>query len=677
MIGEIILNKLDKNKNFSEEIQNTNDKKGKKLKRKSDKVKKKNKRRGLFDFFNNLADSISKWLKNGFLGFIFADMYTVLNSKWKHGKIYRLFHRTKNKVHSHASISKLYDNSIVSRIISKSGEALMHAQVRTIGIAMFAFAFAVIFMAMFKYYLVQAHIQDNVVTGIVIALFSLSFTVSKKRVGEALLDGKLSGYIIHHILTIDEGKLRCDNANHVSGSMAAAEIAMLFGFVTYFVHPLTMLAIFGIFIVCGLIMCFPELGIIGVFSIIPFVNVLKHPSIVILALILVTSVAYLFKFIRGKRIMRFELVDLVIFLFSILIFVKGIFTNGDKQQSFFSAAMYCGFLCMYFLIVNSYIRKTWIYRGIKLLVGTAVLVSVIGLIKGGVVDASLVDLSKFADMGPRINAFLGNPNMLGAYLTIIFPFALAQIKVNKRGIAKIFYILCSLAIGACVIFTWSRGAWLGLAISFIVFLLLSNFRSIWIVIIGATGIPALLYFVPGSISERFMSIFEMTDSSIIYRFNSWQGVLAMIKDNFLWGIGVGESAFKAVYEKYALMGTETLMHSHSLFLQILLELGIFGIIIFAVAIFMFMQKGFAGIKDRNRDSKSRTTIAAGIASICGALVMGITDHIWYNYRVFLIFWIVMALVVSLGKINEKQKIKQMEAARVDNNSRSAELDIFC
>ena len=38
--------------------------------------------------------------------------------------------------------------------------------------------------------------------------------------------------------------------------------------------------------------------------------------------------------------------------------------------------------------------------------------------------------------------------------------------------------------------------------------------------------------------------------------------------------------------------------------------------------------------------------------------MGITDHIWYNYRVFLVFWAVMALGVALVRINDKEKAKK-------------------
>ena len=67
-------------------------------------------------------------------------------------------------------------------------------------------------------------------------------------------------------------------------------------------------------------------------------------------------------------------------------------------------------------------------------------------------------------------------------------------------------------------------------------------------------------------------------------------------------------------------------------------------------------------------------ISAGFAGIVGALVAGFTDHIWYNYRVFLIFWIVVAITMSFVKINEKERLK--ENAWMSNNFKSAGIDIY-
>ena len=64
-------------------------------------------------------------------------------------------------------------------------------------------------------------------------------------------------------------------------------------------------------------------------------------------------------------------------------------------------------------------------------------------------------------------------------------------------------------------------------------------------------------------------------------------------------------------------------------------------------------------------------IIAGLSTISGALIMGFTDNIWYNYRVFVIFWIVVALTVSLAKNN----VRERESTRIISNMTSADIEI--
>ncbi|MBR5173339.1 MAG: hypothetical protein IKW16_00155 [Clostridia bacterium] len=214
-------------------------------------------------------------------------------------------------------------------------------------------------MAILKYSLEEVNIQPMVLTSIIIALCSLPLTVSKKRVGEALLSGKLSGFIIHQILSMDESKLEVEESAPTGSYLVAFEIAMFLGFTTYFINPLIIVGIVFLIIAFAVIMCFPELGIMSVMLLLPFVNVLENPSLTLLFLLIFTMLAFLSKFIRGKRIMRFELIDICVLAWGFILVVGGLITQGGKS-SLFSALMYCGFLCVYFLIINSYIGKTWI-----------------------------------------------------------------------------------------------------------------------------------------------------------------------------------------------------------------------------------------------------------------------------------------------------------------------------
>ena len=623
-----------------------------------------------------IGEGILKTLRDSKLAYFFSYLYSALNARCKNGFLHSLVRREKKKSAQgtfRSKFAKIYEESLVNRIILWMSERIIQSSLRIWGTGMFAFAFVTVFLAMVKYYFTAELLSSNVIIGIGLAFLSLPLLVSKKRLGESLISGTIPRFITMDILRLDAMKYERDDTksggNYVLMLIAAAAL----GVFTYFVDPWVLVGIVTLVALLVVIMCFPELGIVAVLGLIPFSNVFERPSIAIFTIILFSGISFMFKLMRAKRVIEIELMDVFVLLFGATLVLGGIFTSGGVE-SLYSAVMYAVFLSIYFLVANAFIRKTWIYRAIKLIVITTSIVAIVGLFEDGVVSSSWVDMSVFADIGARISSFLGNPNMLGVYLVIVFPLVLAQMLVTKRKIVKFIYVICAASVLGCIVLTWSRGAWLGLIVSVLIFLIIYNFKNIWIVFAGIATLPLWSAFLPQSILDRFMSILHMSDSSVIYRFNTWRGVLNMIWDNLLGGIGVGESAFKNSYGAYAVPGTETVMHSHNLYLEITLQLGLIGLILFGVAMFAFIQKSFICIRSREQSSKSRTMIAAGLAGIAGALTMGLTDYIWYNYRVFLIFWAVVALNAALVRINEKQLAK--ENAGAVNNLKSVDTDIY-
>jgi O-antigen ligase len=280
----------------------------------------------------------------------------------------------------------------------------------------------------------------------------------------------------------------------------------------------------------------------------------------------------------------------------------------------------------------------------------------------------------FGDIGTRVTALFDNPNMLSIYLIIVFPFALYAIASAKKSTHRIFYILCAGLIALCTLYTWSRGAWLGIIVATCIFLVVYNIKNIWIIVSALSSLPLWSALLPAAVINRALSIGALTDSSSYYRIYTWRGVWNMIKDYFFGGIGVGESAFSEVYPIYSYSGTETVMHSHNLFMEITLQIGVVGLLIFLLIMILFAQKCFNTVRRRaGNDPQPRTVAAAGLASICGALIMGLTDYIWYNYRVFLLFWAVIALTCAIIRIDDS--VKEKERLRIISNNQRFDLDI--
>jgi hypothetical protein len=91
-----------------------------------------------------------------------------------------------------------------------------------------------------------------------------------------------------------------------------------------------------------------------------------------------------------------------------------------------------------------------------------------------------------------------------------------------------------------------------------------------------------------------------------------------------------------------------------MFLQIWTELGVSGLAVFLVAVFLCVQSGlevirFGGLKA----SGERALSTAALSALAGALLQGATDHIWFNYRVFFTFWFVLAMLRVAATLGRK------------------------
>ena len=316
----------------------------------------------------------------------------------------------------------------------------------------------------------------------------------------------------------------------------------------------------------------------------------------------------------------------------------------------------------------------WLDRCVSALTGGAVITAVLGIgqyITGRAVSDWL-DTKYFSDIEGRVTTFFDNPNILGAYLAIAFPFLLARTLRAVDGRGRLLGRISILAVMICAVLTWSRSAWVAIIVTTIIFALINNRNTLKALLLVVVSLPVVAYVLPHSVVKRFMSIGDLADSSSYYRVYTWRGTLRAIADNLLGGVGYGSSAYAEVYPKYAYAGIEAVAHSHNLYLQILFEVGIFGFLIFATMLFIFSQKNFEFFKSKC-DKGIKLMASAAFCSCLAALVIGMFDYVFYNLRIFFIFWIAMALSCAYIRYGDRERERQ--ADRYVSSPNSAFLDI--
>lgn len=637
----------------------------------------------ILSFLFVLAQKISRGLKTGFFGRIFSSLYETENQKLQNGFLGGMVSPSpekephkKRKASLKMRFAAMYESSLFCKLITSVTRWLTHSFIRMWGVLFLSFGAMLELIVCMRYFFVDAvRLAEHFWIGAVFIVVAIPLLSSRERLGDMLLEGCFSHYLLVDFCELEEEKLESDKKRFGGYYSVAFFIGTLLGLISYFVSPTVFAIAFVLIPAVGLVIAYPEIGMMTVFAVLPLTGGLPNPSLAIMGLIALVLFSFAFKHVRGKRVIRFEIIDVLVALFGALMLFGGLISAGG-EASLRSSLMYCGFLSAYFLIVNIFRKKELIYRSIKLTVVSTSVIAIIGIFQQGItsVNPSWVDLSVFGDIGTRVTALFDNPNMLSIYLIIVFPFALYAIASAKKSTHRIFYILCAGLIALCTLYTWSRGAWLGIIVATCIFLVVYNIKNIWIIVSALASLPLWSALLPAAVINRALSIGALTDSSSYYRIYTWRGVWNMIKDYFFGGIGVGESAFSEVYPIYSYSGTETVMHSHNLFMEITLQIGVVGLLIFLLIMILFAQKCFNTVRRRaGNDPQPRTVAAAGLASICGALTMGLTDYIWYNYRVFLLFWAVIALTCAIIRIDDS--VKEKERLRIISNNQRFDLDI--
>lgn len=451
----------------------------------------------------------------------------------------------------------------------------------------------------------------------------------------------------------------------------------------------------------------PEFGIVSLAFMMPFD---KTMTLVLETSIVVCS--FVLKLILGKRTVRLEAVDLAALAFALMMIVGGVFSMSSSSLK--PMLVYLCFMCVYFLVVCLIRTGDWLRRCVISAVSSATLVALYGLFQyaTGMIGFSTkwLDSEMFEDISGRAISTLENPNMLGEYLVMIIPMAAALMICSESFRRRAGYFLVFGCLGCCLIVTWSRGAWLGMLFAAVVFCLIWSKRWLHMFWVLLLSIPFLPLILPDNILMRFASIGNIADTSTSYRLNIWLGTVKMLPSHIFSGIGIGEGAWKLVYPHYALTGVAEAPHSHSLYFQIWIEMGLIALVIFIVFIAMIFASNFslyaklsdvgdslisritpAPLKEsQNRDSRltpeeyedkrvrrsrasMRLMAAAPLCGISGVLIQGFTDYMWYNYRVYLMFWICLGLTSAYARF-ARERLRAGETLLGDETA-SAVADI--
>lgn len=338
-------------------------------------------------------------------------------------------------------------------------------------------------------------------------------------------------------------------------------------------------------------------------------------------------------------------------LYAVVVFWS-LLTSVDFSGSLFRGIMFVA-IAMFFYGVTSSGLEWHLNKLLWLMLAVCVGVSLYGIFQAfhpELYGDIWSDTDMFPTITVRVYSTFGNPLFLGEYLLLLIPLICAMLISADNWKQRIACLIAVGIAGVCLILTYSRGCYLGLLFAAAVFLVLLDRRFLFLGIIAVALCPLYL---PESVITRFASIGNMADSSSSYRVRIWLGSLAMLKDFGFCGVGPGYMAYNAIYPNYALH-TVSAAHSHNMFLQLLCDSGIAGLLVFLGLLVSFYRMMFTAIRHET-DRRARVMQIGCVSAVSGFMVQSQFDYSFHEFSVTLLFFAFLGLGVLFTRMGKQEE----------------------
>ena len=398
----------------------------------------------------------------------------------------------------------------------------------------------------------------------------------------------------------------------------------------------------------------------------------------------------------------------------VLLSALSIMVSPDKGFSFYNWYNLVGVYVLTYFVVGQNMRSVQQVKDLLIVTAmAAVLVVLYGFyqfIFGIDISAmKWVDGDAFPELRKRVFSTWENPNILAGYLDIIICLVFGLFVKADTQKKKIVLGIMLAAGAACLTMTYARGACLVIAVIFVIYGMLKD----WRVLLACVAVAAGLLVVDPVLYERLSSVFTKVDTSSEMRLAFWESTIAMIQDHPFLGIGWG--AYWMVYPEYDfyLQGADIrIVHAHNWYLNYAAEIGIPGMLsfvwLFFGSLFLALQQKFLPPRpeipaptpfDYNEDAAADVelkkvadsvqvekealevpiwqdfcswtdwhlldgaALGLGLALISVAM-NGFTDDLLFNIPSSMLLWMLFAFIAAIAELNHSAEAASEPVAEV-------------
>lgn len=402
--------------------------------------------------------------------------------------------------------------------------------------------------------------------------------------------------------------------------------------------------------------------------------------------VLIVLLAFLvtIKSLRDKQFpFKITKLDILIMAFFVLAIISLIFQTKNLTVGIWGLKTDLEFFVIYFIVRSMDLKMAHIKTLLKIILGSAIVVTLFGLLLIWVLPQDFMlhfgytrYISSYMDYKPlpvyhglgenletmRLASTLSGPNQLGAYLLLITGLLFGLLLHYKAKIitfwehltANPYVLWFALIISTiCIIYTFSRAAWLGFAAILLTILILFFKKkpkiTITLLSLGIVGIimNIILFFVWPNYFNKIL----LHGASSVHHAGSTRQAFEIIAEHPL-GLGIG----MAGPVSRRMFGQDLGIISENWYLQIAEEMGIIGGLLF-VAIIVFLAIYIFKAYKKETDIFYKGFLLAMFLALIGISVNANFLHTWDDSTTALMFWGLAGIAVN--KYLERESVTQV------------------
>lgn len=339
--------------------------------------------------------------------------------------------------------------------------------------------------------------------------------------------------------------------------------------------------------------------------------------------------------------------NLVVISFFVLIFCSVL---KNPEESFFYFAELSKLIILYFMTINLIRTKKRFIFIIWFLMALMFISGIIGIYQW------THNIGSYDQGVLRITGTTIDPNNYAMHIVMTLPLFVTFFFATKKVILKFFLVSASVILTLNIIFTYSRGGFIGLAVIaflLVLVLVLQKRIKIPVLILIIIFIIGGLSFLPPKYWERIASISNLREGSISSRLEALRAGLEMIGDHPFGGVGLGIFQYEYAMRAQADVAFKVKIPrvAHNTYVQTAAEGGIPVFLLFIALIFFSLKDTLAAKKIFQK--KGDHILADSCQSLAIALVGYIVCGIFLSELFLTIFWVIAPLCTVAKSISSE------------------------